>query len=188
MYRDQEKEEDGNNGRGIINEQATPGAYFRSESRVGCLATFLRARSHHHRHQHQQHHHRHHNNNNNKADDAFLQQLTMSSGRHAFTGPEMVASLMPALCSLYLSYAPDSFPFEWLRKTEDIEVQCRDSTEEEIVFLTPPELLNAIHKCERITAPEKQGCGLPSDYGFDGFMGTAILQVLREAPFTEPHE
>ncbi|KKZ60868.1 hypothetical protein EMCG_04459 [[Emmonsia] crescens] len=111
----------------------------------------------------------------------------MSSERHEFTGPEAVASLMAGYSAQYLrTYASDSFLFEWLRKTKELEVQCSDATEEKIVFSTPPELLNAIHRCGKINVPEKTR--LPSDYGFSGFMTAALSEVLGEVPFTTPHD
>lgn len=94
---------------------------------------------------------------------------------------------MVNLFSLYLSYSSDSFPFEWLQKTEDLEVHCRDSTGEKVDFPASPELLKAIHNCERVTAPEKAR-GLPNDWGFAGFMKTAAQQVLDEVPFIKAQE
>ncbi|EEH16839.2 hypothetical protein PABG_06926 [Paracoccidioides brasiliensis Pb03] len=71
------------------------------------------------------------------------------------------------------------------QRTEDLKVRCRDSTREKVTFPTTPQLLQAIHKCERVTAPEK-GQGLPSNWGFSGFMKTATHhQVLDEVPFTK---
>ncbi|OJD27108.1 hypothetical protein ACJ73_01492 [Blastomyces percursus] len=94
---------------------------------------------------------------------------------------------MAGLFHLYISYSSDLFPFEWLQKTEDLKVRCRDSTREKVAFSISPELLHAIHKCERVTAPEKTQ-GLPSDWGFSGFMKTAAHQVLDEVPFTKAEE
>ncbi|EGC46799.1 conserved hypothetical protein [Histoplasma capsulatum var. duboisii H88] len=111
----------------------------------------------------------------------------MQSEIKPFHCPEHVGRLMAGLFCLYISYSPDSFPFEWLQKTEDLKVQCRDSTREKVTFSTSPELLQAIHRCERVTAPEKTH-GLPSDWGFSGFMKTAAHQVLDEVPFTKAAE
>ncbi|PGH36584.1 hypothetical protein GX50_00621 [[Emmonsia] crescens] len=111
----------------------------------------------------------------------------MQSERYGFDCPDKVGWLMADLVPLYLSYASDSFPFEWLQKTEDLEVHCRDATGEKVTFPISPELLNAIHKCERVTAPEKRR-GLPSDWGFSGFMKTAAHEVLDKVPFTKAQE
>ncbi|OAT06309.1 hypothetical protein BDBG_02547 [Blastomyces gilchristii SLH14081] len=55
-----------------------------------------------------------------------------------------------------------------------------DSTREKITFSTTPELLQVIHKCERVTAPEKaQGLG---------FIKTAAHQVLDEIPFMKAED
>ncbi|KMP07296.1 hypothetical protein CIRG_06977 [Coccidioides immitis RMSCC 2394] len=94
---------------------------------------------------------------------------------------------MADLFRLYLSYSSGSFQFGWLQKTVDLKVRCRDTTSDKAVFPISSDLLKAIHKCERVTAPEKSR-GLPSDWGFSGFMKTAAHQVLDEVPFTQSEE
>ncbi|KAL2388186.1 hypothetical protein RJ035_003510 [Blastomyces gilchristii] len=111
----------------------------------------------------------------------------MQSERKPCYCPEQVGWLMAGLFHLYISYSSDLFPFSWLQKTEDLKVRCRDSIREKTTFSISPELLQAIHKCERVTAPEKT-LGLPSDWGFSGFMKTAAHQVLDEVPFTKAEE
>ncbi|KAK2806748.1 hypothetical protein FQN50_005746 [Emmonsiellopsis sp. PD_5] len=111
----------------------------------------------------------------------------MQSERYEFDCPDKVGWLMADLVPLYLSYASDSFPFEWLQKTEDLEVRCRDATGGKVIFPISSGLLNAIHKCERVTAPEKHR-GLPSNWGFAGFMKTAAHDVLDKVPFTKSEE
>nr|KMM65144.1 hypothetical protein CPAG_01496 [Coccidioides posadasii RMSCC 3488] len=101
----------------------------------------------------------------------------MPSSREPFDQPEEVALLLGRLFRSYISYAPYSFLFEWLEKTPDLEVHCRDATGEKVLFTSSPELLKAIHECERVTAPEKFP-GLPSDWGFSSFIKTAVHQVL----------
>ncbi|KAK2764380.1 hypothetical protein FQN54_009074 [Arachnomyces sp. PD_36] len=113
--------------------------------------------------------------------------VAMQSERYEFDCPDKVGWLMADLVSLYLSYAFDSFPFEWLQRTKDLEMRCENVTEEKVIFPISPELLNAIHKCERVTEPEKRR-GIPSDWGFSGFMKTAVHEVLDEVPFTEAQE
>ena len=111
----------------------------------------------------------------------------MQSERYPFDRPEKVGWLMADLFPLYLSYSPDSFPFVCLQKSEVLEVRCRKTTDDKVVFTISSELLKAIHKCERVTAPEKAR-GLPSDWGFAGFMKTAAHQVLDEVPFPKAQE
>ncbi|EER26850.1 hypothetical protein CPC735_010270 [Coccidioides posadasii C735 delta SOWgp] len=111
----------------------------------------------------------------------------MQSERDSFDSPEKVGWLMAALFRLYLSYSSGSFRFGWLQKTVDLKVRCRDTTSDKAVFPISSDLLKAIHKCERVTAPEKSR-GLPSDWGFSGFMKTAAHQVLDEVPFTQSEE
>ncbi|EGC41656.1 conserved hypothetical protein [Histoplasma capsulatum var. duboisii H88] len=82
--------------------------------------------------------------------------------RNSFDRAEKVGLLMASLFSLYLTYySRDSFPFEWLQKTEDLEVCCRETSSEKVAFPMSPELLKAINKCERVTAPGKCQQGLP---------------------------
>ncbi|EEH38324.2 hypothetical protein PAAG_01245 [Paracoccidioides lutzii Pb01] len=59
-----------------------------------------------------------------------------------------------------------------------------DTTREELAFPISPDLLNAIHKFERVAAPEKAQ-GPLIDWDFSGFRKTAAHQVLDEVPFTE---
>jgi hypothetical protein len=107
----------------------------------------------------------------------------MESERTPFDCPEKVSSLMAGLFNLYITYYPqDSFPVWWLQKTEDLNVCCRDTSSEKVAFTTSPELLKAIHRCKRVTAPEQGPLGLPSDWGFAGFMTTAAYQILDEVP------
>ncbi|KMQ46341.1 hypothetical protein HL42_2983 [Trichophyton rubrum] len=108
---------------------------------------------------------------------------------YAFERPECLGWYLIPLFKLYISYAPDSFPCDWLEKTEDIKVKCIDSTGNKVDFPTPPELLKAIRKCERVNHPEKGlFSGLPSNWGFSGFMQTGAYQVLDEYPFIEHGE
>ncbi|KAK2865469.1 hypothetical protein FQN49_003536 [Arthroderma sp. PD_2] len=111
----------------------------------------------------------------------------MELERFAFDSPVKVSLFMAHLFRLYLSYKPDSFPFEWLQKTTELEVRCRDTTGEKITVSTSPELLKAIRNCERVNFPNKRG-RLPSDWGFSGFMNAAVHQVLDEVPFTKANE
>lgn len=68
-------------------------------------------------------------------------------------------------------------------------MKCIDSTGNKVDFPTPPELLKAIRKCERVNHPEKGlFSGLPSNWGFSGFMQTGAYQVLDEYPFIEHGE
>ncbi|KMP04831.1 hypothetical protein CIHG_04115 [Coccidioides immitis H538.4] len=66
---------------------------------------------------------------------------------HPFNNPREVGWLMADLFDLYCSYEPDSFSFEWLQKTTDLEVYCKDATEEKMDIPTSPALLKAIHNC-----------------------------------------
>ncbi|KAK2737032.1 hypothetical protein FQN57_000481 [Myotisia sp. PD_48] len=95
-----------------------------------------------------------------------------------FESPRHVGWLMGNLFMDYSTYQPDSFTFEWLCRTEDLEVVCRDSTREP-VDLTSDALLKAIHNCKIISTPEPE---LPSDWGFSGFIGGAVATVERELP------
>jgi hypothetical protein len=104
-----------------------------------------------------------------------------------FNNPREVGWLMADLFDLYSSYEPDSFPFEWLQKTIDLEVRCKDATEEKIDFPTPPALLKAIHACQKIMSPETTR-ELPSDFGFTGFMETAVDEIRAKVQITEPEE
>ncbi|EER45712.1 conserved hypothetical protein [Histoplasma capsulatum H143] len=98
--------------------------------------------------------------------------------RNSFDRAEKVGLLMASLFSLYLTYySRDSFPFEWLQKTEDLEVCCRETSSEKVAFPMSPELLKAINKCGRVTAPGKCQKGLPGNWGFAGFMKTAAHQL-----------
>ena len=111
----------------------------------------------------------------------------MPSEKRPFNSSNEFGVYLVTLFRWYLHDSHFSFPFEWLQKTEDLDVRCRDTTGEKVVFPTSPELLEAIHKCERVTAPEKAR-GLPSNWGFDGFMKTAAHQVLDEVPVTKAEE
>ncbi|KAK2802126.1 hypothetical protein FQN50_007490 [Emmonsiellopsis sp. PD_5] len=102
-----------------------------------------------------------------------------------FKSPREVGWLMADLFDLYCSYQTDSFTFEWLRQTTDLEVHCEDTTAEKVDFPTSHALLEAIHKCEVICFPETAR-PFPSDYGFTGFIGQAIHEVKQRVPITEP--
>lgn len=97
---------------------------------------------------------------------------------YAFERPECLGWYLIPLFKLYISYAPDSFPCDWLEKTEDIKVKCIDSTGDKVEFPTPPELLKAIRKCEKVNHPEKGPC-LPNNWHFSGFMQGGAYEVLR---------
>lgn len=102
-----------------------------------------------------------------------------------FERPREVGWLMADLFDLYCSYQPDSFTFEWLRKTTDLEVRCKDTAEGKVDFPTSPALLDAIHSCKAISFPETAR-QLPSDYGFTGFIEGAVHEVQQRVPITEP--
>ncbi|GBF60807.1 hypothetical protein TMEN_3262 [Trichophyton mentagrophytes] len=97
---------------------------------------------------------------------------------YAFERPECLGWYLIPLFKLYISYAPDSFPCDWLEKTEDIKVKCIDGTGDKVEFPTPPELLKAIRKCENVNHPEKGPC-LPNNWHFSGFMQGGAYEVLR---------
>ncbi|OJD15177.1 hypothetical protein AJ78_04540 [Emergomyces pasteurianus Ep9510] len=88
---------------------------------------------------------------------------------------------MTSVFNLYPTYySLDSFPFEWLQKTQDLKLCCRDTSGKKVAFSMFQELLKALRECERVTAPEK--CP-PDNWGFAGFMKTAAHQVLKEVHF-----
>ncbi|QVM05846.1 hypothetical protein D8B26_000553 [Coccidioides posadasii str. Silveira] len=94
-----------------------------------------------------------------------------------FKNPREVGWLMADLFDMYWAYPFDSFIFSWLERTPDLEVLCKDATDEKIRFSTPPALLEAIHSCQKISSPTRW---LPSsDFGFVGFIQSAIHEVEK---------
>ncbi|KAK2754056.1 hypothetical protein FQN54_007225 [Arachnomyces sp. PD_36] len=83
------------------------------------------------------------------------------------------------------SYSHDSFPVEWLQKTGDLKVCCRDTSDEKVAFPLSPDLLKAIRKNKRITTAEKIPQRLPSNWGFSGFMNFAAHEVLGDIPIED---
>ncbi|KAM5497233.1 hypothetical protein McaMca56_004239 [Microsporum canis] len=101
-----------------------------------------------------------------------------------FSSPASVSLCMASFFRGYMSYAPNSFSFEWLERTPDLEVKCKDFTGQKVVFPTSPELLEAIRDCERINHPNKGGW-LPNDWQFSGFLESAAYQALKKVPSTK---
>lgn len=108
--------------------------------------------------------------------DSDAQTDTAPSEILPFNQPEAVAAFLGRTFLCYMTYADSSFLFDWLEKTPDIRLRCRNTTEQETLFTTPPELLRAIHTCEWVTSPEKD-LGLPSDWGFAGLIQFAVHKV-----------
>ncbi|OAT05244.1 hypothetical protein BDBG_01667 [Blastomyces gilchristii SLH14081] len=98
-----------------------------------------------------------------------------------FSDPHEFSELMCALFHMYRSETPDLFSFDWLQKTLDLEVVCKDTTKEEVGISTPPSLERAIRKCARINSPNSPNflCP-PADYSWTGWMGLAIDDLKKE--------
>ncbi|KAM5434762.1 hypothetical protein MferCBS31731_006534 [Microsporum ferrugineum] len=101
-----------------------------------------------------------------------------------FSSPASVSLCMASFFRGYMSYAPNSFSFEWLERTPDLEVKCKDFTGEKFAFSTSPELLKAIRSCQRINDPDEGGW-LPSDWGFSGFLTNAAHQAVDKVLCTK---
>lgn len=112
---------------------------------------------------------------------------TMELEKVPFSSPASVSLCMASFFRGYMSYAPNSFSFEWLERTPDLEVKCKDFTGQKVVFPTSPELLEAIRDCERINHPNKGGW-LPNDWQFSGFLESAAYQALKKVPSTKSAE
>ncbi|KAK2757190.1 hypothetical protein FQN54_004704 [Arachnomyces sp. PD_36] len=103
-----------------------------------------------------------------------------------FKGPREVGWLLADLFGLYWSYNADSFLFEWLQNTIDLQVCCNDSTLEKIKFPTSKALLEVIRECPKLCFPENTFRGIPTDFGFTGFMDNAMDEVSEKVDITQP--
>ncbi|EEH11694.1 conserved hypothetical protein [Histoplasma capsulatum G186AR] len=98
-----------------------------------------------------------------------------------FSGPHEFSQLMRALFHMYRLETPDLFSFDWLQKTLDLEVVCKDTTNEEVGISTPRSLEQAIRKCARINSPNSpEFLSPPVDYSWTGWMGLAIDDLKKE--------
>lgn len=70
-----------------------------------------------------------------------------------FSGPREFSYLIAALFNLYWSCPSDLFFFDWLQRTPDLKVVCKETTGEEVDFPTPPALETAIQNCAKINSP-----------------------------------
>ncbi|KAK2810933.1 hypothetical protein FQN50_002524 [Emmonsiellopsis sp. PD_5] len=103
-----------------------------------------------------------------------------------FKEPRKVGWVLTDLFNLYWACETDSFLFERLQNTTSLEVRCKDATGEKIKFTTSASLLKAIHESPRICSPDKAFRGLPTDFGFTGFMFTAVSEVGDKINITKP--
>ncbi|OJD26563.1 hypothetical protein ACJ73_02053 [Blastomyces percursus] len=74
--------------------------------------------------------------------------------------PQVFSNLMPELFRSYLKYKSDLLRFDWLQKTTDLNVVCRNSTTEEAFFQTPEALENAIQRYTMFDDPAGHGLSL----------------------------
>ncbi|PGG98388.1 hypothetical protein AJ80_09538 [Polytolypa hystricis UAMH7299] len=112
----------------------------------------------------------------------------MQSERYPFNCPEEAGRVMAKLFPMYLShYSSDSFPLSSCKGQRTSRCVVGTPLERKWPFQYLPELLKAIHNCEGVTAPEKAP-GLPSDWGFAGFMKAATHKVADEVPFIKGQE
>ena len=81
----------------------------------------------------------------------------MTSRLTPFDNPGEVGLVMKELFQVYLFAPYLFFTFDWLHTTKTVGVRCQNFTGEKVTFSVPPDLLNAIHNCPQITAPEKTG-------------------------------
>ncbi|KAF3480568.1 uncharacterized protein GIQ15_05915 [Arthroderma uncinatum] len=108
----------------------------------------------------------------------------MQAERTASKDAVKVSLYMKHFFCAYRILPRDAFPFEWLETTKEFKVRCNDTTGEEIIFPASPELLKAIHNCENVNFPN-QGYHLPSDWGFSGFISSAVYYVIQKSPVAE---
>ncbi|KMU77643.1 hypothetical protein CISG_01400 [Coccidioides immitis RMSCC 3703] len=102
-----------------------------------------------------------------------------------FKNPLEVGWLMADLFDMYWAYPFDSFIFSWLERTPDLEVLCKDATDEKIRFSTPPALLEGYSQLsKKISSPTRW---LPSsDFGFVGFIQKRyFMKVKRNVSITK---
>ncbi|EGC46684.1 conserved hypothetical protein [Histoplasma capsulatum var. duboisii H88] len=82
---------------------------------------------------------------------------------------------------MYRLETPDLFSFDWLQKTLDLEVVCKDTTNEEVGISTPPSLERAIQECAMINFPNSpEFLSPPVDYSWTGWMGLVIDELKNE--------
>ena len=57
----------------------------------------------------------------------------MGGGKYEpFRSAREFSGLMLFMFDLYRSYSPDTFSFDFLQRTKDLEVVCRDTTAEDV--------------------------------------------------------
>ncbi|KMP09845.1 hypothetical protein CIHG_07174 [Coccidioides immitis H538.4] len=81
---------------------------------------------------------------------------------------------MADLFDLYWSYEPDS----------NFLNGCKIQSTSKVVAGMPQEK-RAIHNCQKISSPGTNW-RLPSDYGFTGFMETAVDEIQEDVQITKP--
>ncbi|OJD27701.1 hypothetical protein ACJ73_00911 [Blastomyces percursus] len=98
-----------------------------------------------------------------------------------FSGAQEFSDLMLDLFNDYLTYSPDTFPFEFLQKTTDLKVVCEDTTAENVEFITPSTLEDAIMNSARINSPDtsEYPWDPPVDDSWTGWMGITIDSLLK---------
>ncbi|WEW61235.1 hypothetical protein PRK78_006725 [Emydomyces testavorans] len=98
-----------------------------------------------------------------------------------FSDAQEFSDLMPELFDQYWCYQPDTFPFEFLQRTTDLKVVCKDTTAEKADFITPPALENAIQNCARINCPDtsEYPWDPPVDDSWTGWMGITIDSLIK---------
>ncbi|KMU81266.1 hypothetical protein CISG_02643 [Coccidioides immitis RMSCC 3703] len=83
---------------------------------------------------------------------------------------------MADLFDLYWSYEPDS----------NFLNGCKIQSTSKVVAGMPQEK-RAIHNCQKISSPGTNW-RLPSDYGFTGFMETAVDEIQEDVQITKPEK
>ncbi|PGH05850.1 hypothetical protein AJ79_06692 [Helicocarpus griseus UAMH5409] len=95
--------------------------------------------------------------------------------------PQEFSDLMPELFDLYWSYPPDAFLFDFLQRTSDLKVVCKDATAEKVYFPTPPAIEKAIQNSTRINFPDTSSYPLdpPADDNWTSWMEATIYYLSK---------
>lgn len=98
-----------------------------------------------------------------------------------FLDAQEFSDLMPELFHIYLSYQPDTFSFDFLQRTADLKIICKDTTTENVAFVTPFALENAIQNSASINSPDTSQYpgGPPVDDSWTGWMGITIDRLIK---------
>ncbi|PGG97181.1 hypothetical protein AJ79_09318 [Helicocarpus griseus UAMH5409] len=113
-----------------------------------------------------------------------------SSTYEPFRDAQEFSNLMPELFNLYWSYEPDAFSFDFLQRTKDFKVVCKDATAEKADFTTPPALERAIQNSARINSPDtsEYPWGPPVDDSWTGWMGITIDSLIEGVDISRGEE